>query len=94
MIRQVIVMNKPLRLQQVFQQLQTLKDGPAFNRTTNIKDSSGNTVKVPGGFKVSSDSANNVADGVVVEDSLGNQFVWIPVRSESEIKTNLRLSCR
>ena len=41
---------------------------------------------------MSADSAANVEDGVVIEDELGNQFVWIPVRSESEIKTNLRLS--
>ena len=88
MIKQVTVMNKPLLLQQEHQQQQSLKDGPAFNQTTNIKDSSGNLVKVPGGFKVSSDSANNVADGVVIEDSNQNQYVWIPVKSASDLDNN------
>lgn len=88
MIKQATVMNKPLLLQQEYQRLQSLKDGPAFNQTTNIKDSSGNSVKVPGGFKVSSDSANNVADGVVIEDSNGNQYVWIPVKSASDLDYN------
>ena len=44
-------------------------------------------MKVPGGFRVSSDSANNVSDGVVVEDAKGNQFVWIPVNSSEEFRT-------
>ncbi len=38
---------------------------------------------MPGGFKIASDSANNERDGIVIEDSKGNQFVWIPVKSEN-----------
>ena len=59
------------------------KGGSIFNTTTTVKDSSGNSVKVPGGFKIASDSANNVSEGIVIEDSSGNQFVWIPVSSSS-----------
>lgn len=68
-----------------------LKVGPAFDTTTILKDSSGNTVKVPGGFKIASDSAVNVADGVVIEsnDDDKNQFVWIPVANRDEYKRNL-----
>ena len=74
--------------------MQSLKDGPAFNQTTNIKDSSGNSVKVPGGFKVSSDSANNVSDGVVIEDSNGSQYVWIPVYAASNLNRNMSYPVR
>ena len=48
-------------------------------------DSLGNTVKVPGGFKVVNPE-DNVTDGIIIEDvsagdenTKGSQFVWIPV---------------
>ncbi len=50
---------------------------------TAIKDDSGNTVTIPAGFKIASDSATDVSDGIVVEDKDGNQYVWIPVASIS-----------
>ena len=44
-------------------------------------------MKVPGGFRVTSGSANNVSEGVVIGNGLGDQFVWIPVpSSESYVK--------
>jgi len=52
---------------------------------TTIKDANGNKVVVPEGFKIASDSANDVTGGVVIEDvshgntTAGSQFVWIPV---------------
>ena len=55
---------------------------------TTIKDSNGNLIKVPEGFKVAEDSGKNVTEGVVIEDNdiiegignnRGNQYVWIPV---------------
>ena len=91
MIRQVIVMNKPLPQLPQPRLQRKAKDGSTFGTTTKINDSAGNKVSIPGGFKVSADSANNVTDGVVIEDNLGNQFVWIPVRNESEIVINTRL---
>ena len=50
---------------------------------TTVKDSLGNQVVVPAGFKVVNPNAN-VTDGIVVEDvshsaTAGSQFVWIPV---------------
>ena len=50
---------------------------------TTVKDSLGNQVVVPAGFKVVNKDAN-VTDGIVVEDvshsaTAGSQFVWIPV---------------
>jgi len=50
---------------------------------TTVKDSLGNQVVVPAGFKVVNKD-DNVTDGIVVEDvshseTAGSQFVWIPV---------------
>ena len=52
-------------------------------KNTTVKDSLGNQVVVPAGFKVVNKDAN-VTDGIVVEDvtheaTKGSQFVWIPV---------------
>ena len=53
-----------------------------------IKDSNGNLIKVPEGFKIAEDSGINVTEGIVIEDNdiidgignnRGNQYVWIPV---------------
>ena len=56
--------------------------GNETNNTT-VKDSLGNQVVVPAGFKVVNPN-DNVIDGIVVEDvsheaTAGSQFVWIPV---------------
>ena len=56
--------------------------GNETNNTT-VKDSLGNQVVVPAGFKVVNPN-DNVIDGIVVEDvshetTVGSQFVWIPV---------------
>ena len=56
-----------------------------FEKDTIVEDTYGNTLKVPAGFKIASDSAENVTGGVVIEDAItgaatnGSQFVWIPV---------------
>lgn len=47
--------------------------------TVEAEDKNGNKVVVPGGFKVRSDLGKTVQDGIVIEDIIGNQFVWIPV---------------
>ncbi len=49
------------------------------HETVTTVDKLGNFVEVPGGFKIASDSTDNVKEGIVVEDSDENQFVWIPV---------------
>lgn len=58
--------------------------GTIFTNNTELKDSYGNKVIIPGGFKIAEDSAVNVTEGVVIEDvnyqtTKGSQFVWIPV---------------
>ena len=44
-------------------------------------DQSGDEVTIPGGFGVAEDSVTEADDGIVIQDSNGNQFVWIPVSS-------------
>ena len=61
------------------------------------EDEYGNPVVVPKGFKVVVDETTNnattVAEGIVIEDGAGNQFVWIPtgtykVDASGTTKTN------
>ena len=65
--------------------------GGSVNKSTQMQDSLQNKVWIPGGFKVASDSGTRVEDGIVIEDSKGNQFVWVPVgtyKTSSGNKTN------
>ena len=71
--------------------VEEVKGGDYFNKPTTIKDSNGNLIKVPEGFKVAEDSGINVTEGIVIEDNdiidgignnRGNQYVWIPVGKE------------
>lgn len=66
-----------------------MKDGDYFKEKTILRDSNGNIITVPEGFKIASDSGINVTEGIVIEDNdittdgngnkRGNQYVWIPV---------------
>ena len=47
--------------------------------TTTLKDNKNNEIKVPKNFGIAYDSGDNVSDGVVIEDTNHNQYVWIPV---------------
>ena len=60
-----------------------------FEENTTLIDDYGNRVKVPAGFKIASDSATAVEDGVVIEDKDGNQFVWIPAKTGEGASINL-----
>ena len=54
-------------------------NGTPFDNTTTITDDLDNSVTIPGGFNVAEDSGTKVEEGIVIEDSNNNQFVWIPV---------------
>ena len=41
------------------------------------------TVTIPAGFKVAEDSGTTIDEGIVIEDSKQNQFVWVPVSQEN-----------
>ena len=65
-----------------------------FENDTTITDSCNpaNSIRVPAGFKIAEDSALTVEDGVVIEDKDGNQFVWIPAKTEAEGGATINLS--
>ena len=52
-----------------------------YLENTKIKDDLDNEVVIPAYFKLASDSAVLVEDGIVIEDKDGNQFVWIPAKT-------------
>ena len=51
-----------------------------FEFDTTITDSCepANSIRIPAGFKIAQESATLVENGIVIEDTDGNQFVWIP----------------
>ena len=69
--------------------VEEMKDGDYFKEKTILRDSNGNIIIVPEGFKIASDSGINVTEGIVIEDNdittdgngnkRGNQYIWIPV---------------
>ena len=68
--------------------IENVKGGSYFESPTTVKDTNGNLIKVPKGFKIAADSGLNVTEGIVIEDNdikegignnRGNQYVWIPV---------------
>lgn len=49
-------------------------------------DENGDTAYIPKDFGVgASDSINKISTGLVVQDSVGNQFVWVPVDKNSVV---------
>ena len=68
--------------------IENVKGGSYFESPTTVKDTNGNLIKVPQGFKIAEDSGLNVTEGIVIEDNdiiegigngRGNQYVWVPV---------------
>jgi len=57
---------------------QLIDAGTIVQFKKKVEDKYDNPVVVPKGFKVTNDGIT-VPEGVVIEDSHGNQFVWIPV---------------
>ena len=54
--------------------------------TVIAEDELGKQVVVPADFKVRADLAKKVDEGIVIEDKLGNQFVWVPVATIADYK--------
>lgn len=60
------------------------------NRTVSYTDTEGNTAYIPKGFKVGiTSTVNKVSNGLVIKDTLGNEFVWVPVETAIETDTSL-----
>ena len=64
-------------------QFKTAKDYVAANVEVTYPDGK---VWVPEGFRISTDAAETVQDGVVIEDKDLNQFVWVPVATLADYK--------
>ena len=64
-------------------QFKTAKDYVAANVEVTYPDGK---VWVPEGFRISTDAAETVQGGVVIEDKDGNQFVWVPVATIADYK--------
>ena len=64
---------------------EAIDKGYVFEEDTTIKDDLENEVRIPGGFHLAEDSATKVEDGIVIEDDIGNQFVWIPAKTGTGI---------
>ena len=64
----------------------------ALEAATNLenkeyKDKNGDTVTIPAGFAVSQvEGENTIEDGLVIIDSKGNEFVWVPVEVDTDFK--------
>ncbi len=56
--------------------------GVKFEKNTELHDKNGAKIIVPAGFKVVNTDDLTVEKGSVVEDSKGNQYVWIPCTTE------------
>ena len=54
---------------------------------TNVIDENGDSIIIPDGFNIDKDSPITVVEGIVVEDSYENQYVWIPVFEYTEERT-------
>ena len=77
---------------------EAIKNEYVFKDKESITDGLNNTIYVPGGFHLDKESntdeegnAITVEDGIVIEDSQGNQFVWIPTgtyQTSTGAKTN------
>ncbi len=52
--------------------------GKIYNDTTELIDKNGKTFYIPGGFKIHSDTTDDVNTGIVITDGT-SEFVWIPV---------------
>ena len=56
---------------------------------TTYEDKNGQTAPIPAGFAVSQvEGENTIEDGLVIIDSKGNEFVWIPVADEEQYVRN------
>ena len=59
---------------------------------TTYEDRNGQTVPIPAGFAVSQvEGENTIEDGLVIIDSKGNEFVWIPVTDTYERNTTYKV---
>ena len=66
----------------------TMLEAAANLENQPYTDKNGDTATIPAGFAVSQvEGENTIADGLVIIDKNGNEFVWVPVNDDSIFKT-------
>ena len=55
--------------------IESAKGGNYFEALTTVKDTNGNFIKVPQGFKIAQDSGLNVTQGIVIEEKIWHQII-------------------
>ena len=60
------------------------KEEAALFANTILEDKNGHTITIPMNFNISSESPILVTEGMIIEDSEQNQYVWIPVFSSEQ----------
>lgn len=70
--------------EQEIKKIQDFIGGKILADTTTVEDENSKEVTIPGGFKVTEDSAIDVNDGIVISDGK-NEFVWVPVNDISDM---------
>ncbi|MCI9063660.1 MAG: type II secretion system protein [Clostridia bacterium] len=58
--------------------------GTPVTENTTLTDANGDSIIIPKNFKIASTSPTVVTEGMYIEDSIGNQYVWIPVMEKSD----------
>ena len=66
--------------------IEEVTKGENFGTTTKVADETDDIFYVPGRFAISTESPNEIDDGIVITDGT-NEFVWIPVPDISEMYT-------
>ena len=57
-----------------------------YETTTKYKDKNGDTATIPGGYYLTENNA--VDEGLVIKDSKGNEWVWVPVQLDENGKAS------
>ena len=64
-----------------------ISSGQAVTTNTTLEDANGDSITIPANFNLSSESPELVTEGMIIEDSEDNQYVWIPIFEKSDDRT-------
>ncbi len=64
--------------------IEEAKGKEAVTKNVTIKEEN-KEVTIPAGYRVTDDSGNTIDEGIVIADSHGNEWVWVPVPNPSDL---------
>ena len=67
-------------MQQAYEESKSFGAGEIAESNEEYTDANGDTATIPKGFKIVS-GKETISDGLVIQDTDGNEFVWIPVET-------------